>query len=202
MYISLVKIAGTDSRMCWKIILDFIKFTHLSWLYSAEFVDLVWVDRCSDIFEAEFHDLFSKKNITNFGFKNFKALTFLKKFMECIGRRWIYSQNRDSWFWAGYCHSMLTLNQFWIDKFLCKNCAVCMTKLMTFLTFDRVSNHIHVNGWNQVSKRTNFDLILIFIRGYYPKWVGVSVLLWSVASCYWSLQKLSEWFGFSRVDNR
>ena len=112
MYISLVKIAGTDSRMCWKIILDFIKFTHLSWLYSAEFVDLVWVDRCSDIFEAEFHDLFSKKNITNFGFKNFKALTFLKKFMECIGRRWIYSQNRCSWFWAGYCHSMLTLNQF------------------------------------------------------------------------------------------
>ena len=103
-YVSLVKIAGTDSGMCWKIILDFIKFTHLSWLYSEEFVDLVWVDRCSDIFEAEFHDLFSKKNITNFGFKNFKALTFLKKFMEWLGRRWIYSQNRDSWFWAGYCH--------------------------------------------------------------------------------------------------
>ena len=37
-----------------------------------------------------------------------------------------------------------------------------MTKLMTFLTVDRVSNHIHVNGWNQVSKRNNFDFILIF----------------------------------------
>ena len=79
-YVSLVKIAGTDSGMCWKIILDFIKFTHLSWLYSEEFVDLVWVDRCSDIFEAEFHDLFSKKKHHKLWLQKFQSIDIFKKY--------------------------------------------------------------------------------------------------------------------------
>ena len=75
----------------------------------------------------------------------------LRNLTECI-------RHMASWIWIGYLSSLQSRKQF-VNEKIFEKCAknVCIAKSMTtfFLTVDCVSNHI--NDWQQVPKRKNFD---------------------------------------------